>query len=205
MDRFGDGLYSLYGATEVGWGAIADPDDLRAAPTTAGRVPLGAEVRIFDRDGVPLPTHRTGLIHVGGGLTNDRYTDGTRLPRRDGLTETGDVGYLDDLGRLFVLGREDDMVVTGGENVFPRPVEELLNAHPDVRDVAVVGVDDDVYGQRLAAHVVRRPGSRLSARAVRDHVRAHRPRFEVPRDVVFRDELPRGATGKVRARDLAKD
>jgi fatty-acyl-CoA synthase len=203
MDVFGDGLYSLYGATEVGWGAIADPADLRAAPTTAGRVPLGAEVRIFDRDGVPLPTHRTGRIHVGGGLTNDRYTDGTRLPRRDGLTETGDVGYLDDLGRLFVLGREDDMVVSGGENVFPRPVEELLAAHPDVRDVAVVGVDDEVYGQRLAAYVVRRPGARLSARAVRDHVRAHRPRYEVPREVVFRDELPRGATGKVRTRDLA--
>jgi fatty-acyl-CoA synthase len=205
MDVFGDGLYSLYGATEVGWGAIAGPEDLRAAPTTAGRVPLGAAVRIFDRDGVPLPTHRSGRIHVGGGLANDRYTDGTRLPRRDGLTQTGDVGYLDDLGRLFVLGREDDMVVTGGENVFPRPVEELLTAHPDVRDVAVIGVDDDVYGQRLAAYVVRRPGSRLSARAVRDHVRAHRPRFEVPRDVVFRDELPRGATGKVRTRHLGED
>jgi fatty-acyl-CoA synthase len=202
MDAFGDGLYSLYGATEVGWGAIADPSDLRAAPSTAGRVPAGATVRIFDRGGVVLPTHRTGRIHVGGGMTNDRYTDGTRLPQRDGLTETGDVGYLDDLGRLFVLGREDDMIVSGGENVYPRSVEDALSEHPGIAEVAAIGVDDDVYGQRIAVHVVKAPGARLSAKAVRDHVRARRPRFEVPRDVVFRDELPRGATGKILRRSL---
>jgi fatty-acyl-CoA synthase len=165
-------------------------------------VPAGATVRIFDRGGVVLPTHRTGRIHVGGGMTNDRYTDGTRLPQRDGLTETGDVGYLDDLGRLFVLGREDDMIVSGGENVYPRSVEDALSEHPGIAEVAAIGVDDDVYGQRIAVHVVKAPGARLSAKAVRDHVRARRPRFEVPRDVVFRDELPRGATGKILRRSL---
>jgi acyl-CoA synthetase (AMP-forming)/AMP-acid ligase II len=162
-------------------------------------------VRIFDRDGVPLPSHRTGRIHVGGGLANDRYTDGTRLRRRDGLTETGDVGYLDDLGRLFVLGREDDMIVSGGENVYPQSVEDVLSGLPQVADVAAVGVDDDVYGRRIAVHVVRAPGAKLTAKAVRDHVRARRPRYEVPRDVVFRDELPRGATGKVLRRELRAD
>ena len=205
MDAFGDGLHNLYGATEVGWGAIADPADLRAAPSTAGRVPLGASVRIFDEGGVALPTHRVGRIHIGGGLASDRYTDGTRLPRRDGLTETGDVGYLDDLGRLFVLGREDDMIVSGGENVSPRVVEDVLAEHPGVTEAAAVGVDDDVYGQRIAAFVVKAPGARLTAKAVRDHVRAHRPRYEVPRDVVFRDELPRGATGKVLRRTLREE
>jgi fatty-acyl-CoA synthase len=202
MDAFGDTLYSLYGATEVGWGAIADPADLRARPSTAGRVPLGATVRIFDRGGVPLPTHRTGRIHVGGGLAHDRYTDGTRLPQQAGLGQTGDVGYLDDLGRLFVLGREDDMIVTGGENVYPHTVEEVLGGHPAVAEVAAVGVPDDVYGERIAVHVVKAPGARLSAKAVRDHVREHRPRYEVPRDVVFRDELPRNATGKILRRAL---
>ncbi|MEV4422304.1 AMP-binding protein [Patulibacter sp. NPDC049589] len=202
MDAYGDGLYNLYGATEVGWGAIADPSDLRAAPATAGRVPLGATVRIFDWGGVPLPSHRTGRIHVGGGLASDRYTDGTRLPQRDGLTQTGDLGYLDDLGRLFVLGREDDMIVSGGENVHPRNVEDALAAHPAVAEVAAIGVADDLYGQRIAVHVVKAPGARLSAKVVREHVRAQRPRHEVPRDVVFRDELPRGATGKVLRRVL---
>jgi fatty-acyl-CoA synthase len=202
MDAFGDNLYSLYGATEIGWGAIADPADLRAASATAGRVPHGATVRIYDPDGVPLPTHRTGRIHVGGGLANDRYTDGTRLPLRDGLTETGDVGYLDDLGRLFVLGRADDMIVSGGETVSPRPVEDLLAAHPDVADVAVLGVPDDAFGQRLVAHVVPRPGAAPTAEELVAHVRANRPRFEVPRDVRFRAEIPRGATGKVLARRL---
>lgn len=202
MDVFGDTLYSLYGATEVGWGAIADPADLRAAPTTAGRIPLGATVRIYDRGGVPLPTHRNGRIHVGGGLANDRYTDGTRLPQQGGLSETGDVGHLDDLGRLFVLGREDDMIVSGGENVYPRNVEDVLSDHPAVAEVAAIGVQDDVYGERIAVHVVKAPGVRLSAKAVRDHVRARRPRYEVPRDVVFRDALPRNATGKILRRAL---
>lgn len=203
MDAFGEGLHSVYGATEVGWAAIADPADLRAAPNTAGRVPLGASVKIFAADGVPLQSHRIGRIHVGGGLANDRYTDGTRLPRRDGLADTGDVGYFDDLGRLFVLGREDDMIVSGGENVYPRGLEDLLADHPQIQDVVAVGVEDATYGQRLAVHVVRIPGSRLSAKAVRDHARAYRPNFEVPRDVVFADELPRGATGKVIKRELA--
>jgi fatty-acyl-CoA synthase len=205
MDAFGDNLYSLYGATEIGWGAIADPADLRAAPSTAGRVPHGATVRIYDPDGVPLPTHRTGRIHVGGGLANDRYTDGTRLPHRDGLTETGDIGYLDDLGRLFVVGRADDMIVSGGETVSPRPVEDLLAAHPDVADVAVLGVPDDAFGQRLVAHVVPRPGAELTPESVEAHVREHRPRFEVPREVRFVDGIPRGATGKVLARELGDD
>ena len=202
MDVFGDTLHSLYGATEVGWGAIADPADLRAAPTTAGRVSLGARVRIVDRGGVALPTHRTGRILVGGGLANDRYTDGTRLPQRDGLSETGDVGYLDDLGRLFVLGREDDMIISGGENVYPRTVEDVLEEHPGVKEVAAIGVPDEHYGERIAVHVVKAPGARLSAKAVREHVRARRPRYEVPRDVVFCDELPRGATGKILRRAL---
>ena len=149
-----------------------------------------------------LPTHRTGRILVGGGLANDRYTDGTRLPQRDGLSETGDVGYLDDLGRLFVLGREDDMIISGGENVYPRTVEDVLEEHPGVKEVAAIGVPDEHYGERIAVHVVKAPGARLSAKAVREHVRAHRPRYEVPRDVVFCDELPRGATGKILRRAL---
>ncbi|EHN09778.1 Long-chain-fatty-acid--CoA ligase [Patulibacter medicamentivorans] len=203
MDAFGDGLHNLYGSTEVGWAAIADPEDLRSAPGTAGRIPLGATVRIYDDADVPLPTHRPGRIHVGGANVNDRYTDGTRLTRVDGLTETGDVGYLDDLGRLFVLGREDDMIVSAGENVYPRGIEDLLIDHPEIDEVAAVGVADAELGQRLAVHVVLHEGSTLDADGVRAYVGAQRARVDVPRDVHFHDALPRGATGKILRRELA--
>lgn len=199
---YGPGLHAVYGATEVGWAAVAGPEDLRAAPGTAGRIPYGTDVRIFDEDGVPLPTHRVGRIHVRGPLTSQRYTDGTRLPQRDGLTDTGDLGYLDDLGRLHVLGRADDMVVAGGERLFPRAVEDVISGHPAVADVAVV--PDPGGEERLVAHVVRAPGQTLSVEELRAHVAAQRPRAEVPADVRFLDALPRGATGKVAASDLPR-
>jgi acyl-CoA synthetase (AMP-forming)/AMP-acid ligase II len=118
---------------------------------------------------------------------------------------TGDRGYLDADGRLFVCGRDDDMIISGGENVFPRPLEELLLTMPGVLDVAVVGVPDREFGQRFAAYIAVRHGSRLNAHAVRSYVHEHLPRFAVPRDVIFLDDLPRNATGKVVKRLLGSD
>ncbi|MGE4427061.1 MAG: AMP-binding protein [Solirubrobacteraceae bacterium] len=203
MDAFGDHLYSLYGATEVGWAAIASPEDLRSVPSTAGRVPRGVQVRVLDDSGVPLATHRRGLIHVSGPTAQPRYTDGTGPRERNGLVDTGDVGYIDDLGRLFVLGRVDDMVVSGGENVYPRVVEDLLADHAAIAEVAVVGVRDPVWGQRLAAHVVLREGAEIGDDELRAYVRRLRPRFDVPRDIHRHESLPRNAAGKTLRRELA--
>jgi acyl-CoA synthetase (AMP-forming)/AMP-acid ligase II len=118
---------------------------------------------------------------------------------------TGDRGYLDADGRLFVCGRDDDMIISGGENVFPRPVEELLMTLPQVQDAVVVGVPDEEYGQRFAAYLAVRPGTDLHPDAVREYVHDHLPRFAVPRDVIFVDQLPRNATGKVARRLLAQE
>jgi fatty-acyl-CoA synthase len=120
-----------------------------------------------------------------------------------GLMSSGDVGHLDEDGRLFIDGRDDDMIVSGGENVFPREVEDLLHEHPGIDDVAVIGVDDEQFGQRLKAFVVARGGAQLSEQDVRGHVHDNLARFKVPRDVVFVEELPRNATGKVLKRQLA--
>jgi fatty-acyl-CoA synthase len=110
---------------------------------------------------------------------------------------TGDMGHVDDAGRLFVEGRDDDMIVSGGENVFPAEVEDLLSGHPDVLETAVVGVVDPDFGQRLKAFVVLRPGRRLGAEEVQAFVRDRLARHKVPREVVFLELLPRNATGKV--------
>ncbi len=201
LDRFGQVLYNLYGSTEVAIATIADPDDLRQAPTTAGQVAFGVRVEILDGDGAPVPPGEVGRIFVGGSMRFDGYTGGGDKERIRGLLSSGDMGRFDD-ELLFVEGRDDDMIVSGGENVFPSEVEELLAAHPEVVEAAVVGVADDEFGQALAAFVVSVPESSVTVDDVRDHVRSQLARHKVPRSVTFLDELPRNATGKLLRRSL---
>jgi acyl-CoA synthetase (AMP-forming)/AMP-acid ligase II len=201
MDRFGDSLYNIYGSTEVAYASIATPEDLRADPTSAGKPPFGTVVRILDEQGSELPQGETGRIFVGNGLLFEGYTNGGSKEVVEGLMSSGDVGWFDEAGRLHVAGRDDDMIVSGGENVFPQEVEDCLITHESVREVAAVGVADEDYGQRLRAFVVRTGD--VSEDDLREHVKAHLARFKVPREIVFLDELPRNATGKVLKRDLA--
>jgi acyl-CoA synthetase (AMP-forming)/AMP-acid ligase II len=201
MDAFGDVLYNLYGSTEASWVSIATPADLRRAPSSAGRPPHGTRVAILGADGHPLPEGRVGRIFVGNDMLFEGYTTGQGAPIHDGLLGTGDLGHMDD-GLLFVDGREDDMIISGGENVFPSEVEELLSGLPQVREAAVVGVPDPEFGQRLAAYLALYQDERLDADAVREYVRHYLARFCVPRDVYFVPSLPRNATGKVVTREL---
>jgi len=204
MDRFGDVLYNLYGSTEVAWATIATPKDLREAPGTAGRPPRGTVVKLLDGNGAEVGNGETGRIFVGNEMAMDGYTGGGGKQVVGGLMSSGDVGHFDDQGRLFVAGRDDEMIVSGGENVFPREVEDLLAAHHAVSEVAVVGVDDEQFGQRLRAFVVLESGRDSSADELKDHVKANLARYKVPREIVFLEELPRNATGKVLKRELAK-
>jgi acyl-CoA synthetase (AMP-forming)/AMP-acid ligase II len=204
MDRFGDVLYNLYGSTEVAWATIATPTDLRAAPRTAGRPPRGTVVKLLDDDGREVGPGATGRIFVGNEMAMDGYTGGGGKQVVGGLMSSGDVGHFDEHGRLFVAGRDDEMIVSGGENVFPREIEDLLAAHDAVCEVAVVGIKDEQFGQRLRAFVVLDSGRQASADELKDHVKANLARYKVPREIVFIDELPRNATGKVLKRELAK-
>jgi acyl-CoA synthetase (AMP-forming)/AMP-acid ligase II len=202
MDVFGENVYNLYGSTEVAWASIATPADLRAAPGTAGRPPHGTIVRLYDDNGQAAPQGATGRIFVGNEMQFEGYTGGGNKDAIDGLLSSGDVGHFDDAGRLFVDGRDDDMIVSGGENVFPAEVEDLLAGLDDVVEVAVFGVDDEKFGQRLKAVVVKKDGSLLGGDEVKQHVRANLAGYKVPRDVEFVDELPRTSTGKVLKREL---
>ncbi|MGN9811859.1 AMP-binding protein [Micromonospora sp. BQ11] len=204
MDTYGDVLYNLYGSTEVSWASIAAPDDLRTAPTTAGRPPHGTRLAILDDDGRPVAAGRVGRIFVGNEMLFEGYTSGDGRERRDGLLDTGDLGRMNPDGLLFVDGRADDMIVSGGENVFPSEVENLLAGLPQVREAAVIGVPDPEYGQRLAAFLALHAGETLDEEAVREYVRHYLARFSVPRDVVFVKYLPRNATGKVLSRELRR-
>lgn len=195
---FGDVLLNMYGSTEAGWTTIASPADLRDAPGTVGRVVRGVSVRILDQDDRRVPRGGIGRIVVRSSMTAPTYTGGGGKDVVDGHVSTGDLGHLDDAGRLFIDGREDDMIVSGGENVFPGEVEDVLQQHPGVREVSVHGVDDEEFGQRLRALIVPEPGVVPDADEIRAYVRERLARYKVPRDVELVDGLDRTATGKVR-------
>jgi acyl-CoA synthetase (AMP-forming)/AMP-acid ligase II len=202
MDRFGDSVYNLYGSTEVAYATVATPADLRAAPGTAGRPPRGTTVRILDEVGREAPQGEVGRIFVGNEMSFEGYTGGGGKDVIDGLLSSGDVGHIDSAGRLFIDGRDDEMIVSGGENVFPREVEDLLADHEAVVEAAVIGVADEEFGQRLKAFVVAKAGAEVSEQDLKAHVKANLAGYKTPREVEFLDELPRNATGKVLKRDL---
>jgi len=202
MDRFGDTLYNLYGSTEVSYATIATPEDLRAAPGTAGRPPRGTTVRLYDEAGREVPAGEVGRIFVGNDMSFDGYTGGGGKEIIEGLLSSGDVGHLDSEGRLFIDGREDEMIVSGGENVFPREVEDLLADHEAIVEVAVIGVEDEEFGQRLKAFVVLVEGAEVSEPDLQAHVKANLASYKSPREVEFLEQLPRNATGKVLKREL---
>jgi fatty-acyl-CoA synthase len=202
-DGFGPVLYNLYGSTEVNYATIATPDELAVEPGCVGSVVRSATVRIVGDNGEELPAGSVGRIFVGNGFRFQGYTGGGTKDSIDGLVASGDVGHFDRRGLLFIDGRDDDMIVSGGENVFPGEVEDVLASHEHVREAAVVGVPDDEYGQRLKAFVALRAGAELAEQDIKDFVRANLARFKVPREVVFVEELPRNPTGKVLKRELS--
>jgi len=205
MDRFGDVIYNNYNATEAGMIATATTRDLRAAPDTAGKPAGGTRIRILDGDFNELPAGEVGGIYVHNSTQFDGYTKGSSGKDKDfheGFMSSGDVGYLDDAGRLFVVGRDDEMIVSGGENVYPIEVEKTLSAHPDVAEATVLGVDDEKYGQRLEAFVVLASGASATPDMLKQHVRDNLANYKVPRAITVLDELPRSITGKISRKEL---
>jgi fatty-acyl-CoA synthase len=204
-EAFGPVVYNLYGSTEVAYATVAAPEDLAVEPGCVGKTVRGAVVKIYDDDGREVTAGTTGRIFVGNSAQFEGYTGGESKETVHGLMSSGDVGHFDDGGRLFVDGRDDEMIVSGGENVFPAEVEDALTAHPDVREAATIPVADDDYGQRLRGFVVLEPGASLSEQDVKDYVKTRLARYKVPREVRFLEELPRNPTGKVLKRHLEGD
>ena len=202
MDQFGDVIYNNYNATEAGMIATATPQDLRAAPDTAGKPAGGTEIRILDQDFNEVPTGEVGTIYVRNSTQFDGYTSGKNKEFHEGFMSSGDIGRLDDAGRLFVVGRDDEMIVSGGENIYPIEVENTLTSHPDVAEASVIGVDDEQFGQRLAAFVVLNDGASATPDLLKQHVRENLANYKVPREIAILDELPRGSTGKIVRREL---
>ncbi|MGH3493569.1 MAG: acyl-CoA synthetase [Sciscionella sp.] len=201
---FGPVIHNLYGSTEVAVATVATPQDWAAAPGTVGRAPAGCRVRLYDAEGNQVHgAHRRGRVFVRSGLKFGGYTGGGNKEIIDGLLCSGDVGHFDESGLLFIDGRDDDMIVSGGENVYPIEVENLLVEHEKISDAAVIGIADDEFGQRLKAFVVTIDGAPIEVEEIKSYVKANLARYKVPREVEFLDELPRNPTGKVLKNQLS--
>jgi fatty-acyl-CoA synthase len=203
MKAFGPVVYNLYGSTEIAYATIATPDDLSADPSTVGKVVRGSIVKLLDENGKEVPPGKSGRIFVGNISQFEGYTGGGNKEVVDGLMASGDVGHFNDDGRLYIDGRDDEMIVSGGENVFPAEVEELLGSHEKVQEVAAIGVEDEKFGERLKAFVVPRDGADPTEDELKAYVKDNLANYKVPREIVFVDELPRNSTGKVLKRELA--
>ncbi|WP_067675739.1 acyl-CoA synthetase [Nocardia miyunensis] len=205
LDYFGDSLYNVYGSTECAVITVATPPELRTAPNTAGKPPVGIRVALYDdqRKRITEP-NVTGTIFIENAHSFKAYTDGRTKETVDGMMSSGDVGHFDENGLLFIDGRDDDMIVSGGENVFPQEVEHLLADRADILEAAVVGVDDREFGKRLRAFVVPAPDSKRDVQEIKDYVKANLARYKVPREVIFLEELPRNATGKLLRKPLVE-
>ncbi|MGE2713165.1 long-chain-fatty-acid--CoA ligase FadD2 [Mycolicibacterium litorale] len=202
MKDIGPVIYNLYGSTEIAFATIARPEDLQKNPATVGPVVKGVRVKLFDDNGKEVPHGEVGRIFVGTTFPFEGYTGGGHKQIIDGLMSSGDVGYFDDDGLLYVSGRDDEMIVSGGENVFPAEVEDLISGHPEVVEATALGVEDKEWGHRLRAFVVKAEGASVDEEGIKSYVKEHLARYKVPREVVFLDELPRNPTGKILKREL---
>lgn len=197
-DVFGDVLYDLYGSTEIGWVTIATPEDMKTKPTTVGRPVPGIEIAVFSAEGEKLPAGETGELFIKSDILFEGYTSGETKDERDGYMSIGDVGHLDEDGHLFIEGRADDMVIVGGENIYPIEIEALIESIEGVNEAAVLGVADEEYGEVLAAFV---SGS-ASPDEITNVCKRELASFKVPRRIEKVPELPRTSTGKVIKREL---
>jgi len=202
LKDLGPVIYNMYGSTEIAFATIAEPKHLQFNSSTVGPVVKGVKVKIYDDNGKELPQGEVGRIFVGNAFPFEGYTGGGKKQIIDGLLSSGDVGYFDENDLLYISGRDDEMIVSGGENVFPAEVEDCLSAHPDVVEATAIGVEDKDWGHRLRAFVVKKEGSDVDEDTLKKHVKEELARYKVPREVVFLDELPRNPTGKILKREL---
>jgi fatty-acyl-CoA synthase len=202
LKDLGPVVYNLYGSTEIAFATIARPKDLSINPATVGPVVKGVKVKILDDNGNERPQGEVGRIFVGNTFPFEGYTGGGGKQIIDGLMSSGDVGYFDEHGLLYVSGRDDEMIVSGGENVFPAEIEDLISGHPEVVEATALGVEDKEWGHRLRAFVVKTDGASIGEDDIKTYVREHLARYKVPREVVFLEELPRNPTGKILKREL---
>jgi acyl-CoA synthetase (AMP-forming)/AMP-acid ligase II len=203
---FGPALYEFYGSTELAVNTILRPEDVLRKPGSCGQAAPGREIALLDDDGRPVPVGEPGELYVKrfSNILDEYYKDpeATREMRRGEWYSVGDVARRDADGFYYICDRKRDMIISAGVNIYPAEIEDALHRHPDIQDVAIFGVPDDDWGERVHAAVQLRPGARLTAEDVMTFARRHVAGYKVPREVSFHEDFPRDAAGKLLKRVL---
>ena len=206
LEYFGPVLFETYGSTELGLNTVLKPDEVLRKPGSCGRAIPGVEIAILDDFGEPVPAGTPGELFVRrSGATLDEYykkPEATERMARGEWLSVGDVAYLDDEGFVYVCDRKIDMIISGGANIYPAEIEEALHRHPSVADVAVFGVPNEEWGERVHAAVQLQQGAQVTPDELIAFARQHLAGYKIPREVSFHAELPRGADGKLQKRRL---
>jgi long-chain acyl-CoA synthetase len=206
IDWWGPVINEYFGSTETGIPIWHSAQEALAKPGTVGRAIEGGIVKIFGADGEPCAANEPGEIFMRQiGIPDFDYhgkAEARTEAGREGLVSVGDVGYLDEDGYLFLCDRKRDMVISGGVNIYPAEIENVLIGLDGVRDCAVFGIPDDEFGERLCAYVEPEAGTKLQPAEIQDYLRARLASFKVPKEVRFLDALPREASGKIFKRKL---
>jgi fatty-acyl-CoA synthase/long-chain acyl-CoA synthetase len=201
LAMFGPVLYEFYGSTELGVNTILRPEDVLRKPGSCGRAVSGVELAILDDDGRPVAPGTPGELFVRrhGGVFDEYYRNpaATAQTARGEWMSVGDVAWMDPEGFVYICDRKRDMIISGGVNIYPAEIEDALHRHPAVEDVAVFGVPDAEWGERVHAAVQLRPGMSVSDREVMDFCRAHLADYKTPREVSFHHDFPRDTAGKL--------
>jgi fatty-acyl-CoA synthase len=195
FEKLGDKLFNLYGTSEAGFSVLATPQDLRSATNTIGRPIAGVKLKILDSDNKPAEIGKVGRLCITSKwAVKDVETK---------AIETGDLGYEDEFGYLFLCGRNDEMIVSGGENVYPIELENVLTKHSEIKQAAVIGIPDADFGQRLKAFIVLAENSKIDQTQLSEWLSSRVARFQMPKSIEFIEDLPITSVGKINKKALS--
>jgi acyl-CoA synthetase (AMP-forming)/AMP-acid ligase II len=206
IEAFGPILYEFYGSTELGVNTVLRPEDVLRKPHSCGRAAPGVELAILDDAGAPVPAGTPGELFVRryAGMFDEYWKkpDATRETRRGEWLTVGDVAWMDDEGFVYICDRKRDLIISGGVNIYPAEIEDALHRHPAIDDVAVFGIPDDEWGERVHAAIQPAAGAPITADEVIAFARTRLGGYKVPRSVSFHADLPRDSAGKLLKRVL---
>lgn len=201
------GLYEYYGSTEHGFYSIIKPKDQLRKSRSCGLPFYGVELKILDDDGNEAAQGEVGEIYKKGLLLGAEYyknTEETAKNFRGEWASSGDMGYIDEEGYLYIVDRKKDMIISGGVNIFPTEIEEVLQSHPSIKELCVVGIADERWGEKVSAFIVLKDGESLTEGDIKNYCTERISNIKIPKKIEFVRELPRNATGKILRREVRR-
>jgi len=206
---FGEGkIFEFFGGTEISCVTFLRPEDQLRKPGSCGKPALGNDIKLLDEDKNEVPTGEVGVMYIKSPFLLDEYyknPKATQANYHNGYFTVGDMARADEEGYYYIVDRAVDMIISGGVNIYPAEIEEVLYGHPGVFDVGIIGVPDSDWGERIVAYVVPKPGATITEKEIQEYVARKVASYKKPKEVYFVPELPYSPSGKLLKRVLREE